>query len=252
MFDIDKWQEIFYTINKNKLRTFLTGFSVAWGIFMLIILLGSGNGLQNAVEYQFRDDAKNSIFIYRGTTSLAYNGLPAGRAIRLDNADYDLVKNNNPNLEYISSRYNIYGNNRIDYNKEYGNYTLRNVHPDHKYIEMTLIKSGRFINNIDIEKFRKVIVIGKFVKEDLFKDKNPLGEYVKVQGIPFKVVGVFEDEGSENEMRSVYIPISTAQKVFGGTTNVHAIAYTLANVDSEKSKKEVQKIKDYPPTITNL
>src|SRR4030043_1197829 len=104
MFDIDKWQEIFSTIKKNKLRTFLTGFSVAWGIFMLIILLGAGNGLQNGVEYQFRGDAVNSIWIYSGLTSLPYQGFQAGRRIQFTLDDYDMVKSSINNVQDISAR----------------------------------------------------------------------------------------------------------------------------------------------------
>ncbi|MFP3861116.1 MAG: ABC transporter permease [Bacteroidales bacterium] len=155
MFDRDRWEEILNTIRQNKLRTFLTGFSVAWGIFMLVILLGSGRGLQNGIEYQFRDDATNSIFIYRGRTAEKHQGLNKGRLIQLDMEDYEWMKNNLSNLQNTSARYNIYGNNKISYKNEYGDFDIRTVHPGYREIEKSIPVKGRFINETDIKNTRK-------------------------------------------------------------------------------------------------
>src|SRR5210317_1681521 len=111
MFDLDKWQEIFATIKKNKLRTFLTGFSVAWGIFMLIILLGSGQGLKNGFENDFRDEAINSIWLWGGETSLPYLGSKPGKKIRMRNSDLEYVKNNLAGVEFITARFNRWNEN---------------------------------------------------------------------------------------------------------------------------------------------
>ena len=131
MFDTDKWQEIFSTIKKNKLRTFLTGFSVAWGIFMLMVLLGSGNGLQHGVEKEFESSATNTIWVWSGQTSLPYKGMKPGRNIQLVNEDYDAVKNAVKGIDKSSSRYNIWGTNTLSYKKQFGSLNVRNIYPDY-------------------------------------------------------------------------------------------------------------------------
>ena len=219
--DRDKWQEIFSTINKNKLRTFLTGFSVAWGIFMLIILLGSGRGLQNGVQHQFADNATNSLWVFQGQTTKPYKGTNAGREIRFTNADYTRTKRLNKHIDHISGRYYV-GSKTISFKNNYGSYNIRAVNPGIKYIENTDITNGRFLNRLDMEHFSKVMVIGDIVRKDLFKNgETPLGKYVKVGNIPFKVIGVFKDAGGNGEMRKVYIPVSTAQRIFNGGNRLH-------------------------------
>jgi putative ABC transport system permease protein len=177
MFDLDKWQEIFATIRKNKLRTFLTGFSVAWGIFMLIVLLGSGNGLQNGVEYQFKSDAVNTIWLNPGSTTMAFKGMKPGRQINFTNEDYNFVKENIPGIEEISARYYFWENRIISYKKQFGSFDLICVHPDMQVIEKIVVDQGRMLNQIDLLRNRKVVIIGLPVKEALFKNgENPLGD----------------------------------------------------------------------------
>lgn len=226
MFDLDKWQEIFATIRKNKLRTFLTGFSVAWGIFMLIVLLGSGNGLQNGIEYQFKSDATNTLWLFPGSTTMAYQGMKPGRQINFTNEDYNFVKENIPGVEEISARYFFWENRIISYKKQFGSFDLICVHPDMQLIEKIVIDQGRMLNQIDQQMHRKVVIIGLPVKEALFKNgENPLGEYIRVNGVPFKVVGVFTDRSDRDEQR-LYLPISTAQMIFNGGTNIHNLTLT--------------------------
>lgn len=244
MFDLDKWQEIFHTIRQNKLRTFLTGFSVAWGIFMLIILLGSGNGLQNGIEYQFRDDATNSIFVYRGRTDKTYKGLNKNRLVQLDMEDYKWIRQNLPSIQNSSARYNIYGDNKISYKSEYGDFSIRTVHPGYKEIEKTMPVKGRFINQMDIQETRKVASIGTKVEEVLFKrGEDPIGKHITINGISFQVVGVFDDEGGDRELRRVYLPITTAQKLFSRDNKVHALMFTTNQVSAEESKQMVQTLR---------
>ncbi len=245
MFDIDKWQEIFSTIQKNKLRTFLTGFSVAWGIFMLIVLLGSGKGLENGIHSNFDADAANSIWIFPGQTSIPYKGIQPGKYVRFTNEDYERLKREINNLERISSRYDIRGNDLISYKNEYGSFGINTVHPDMEFIENSFPIKGRFINNIDIEKSRKVAVIGDLVEEALFKNgKSPIGEYIKIQGIPFKVVGVYsENSNNDGERRRVYIPISTAQMIFDGGNRVNNIALSVKDMTLDESKQFEEKLK---------
>lgn len=225
MFDRDIWQEIFHTLKNNKLRTFLTGFSVGWAIFILVMLLASVNGMQNGFTSQFNDDATNSIFIRPGTTAQAYGGFEAGRRIQLKNDDYQYIKESFPkDVEYISTRY--FSNTTARYKSETGNYSVQAVHPDHQIIEKTLITKGRFFNNADVVNRAKVAVIGRKVAEDLFKDENPLGQFAEFNGLPFRVVGVFTDDGDDNAERGIYAPITTYQRIFGDTNDVHQIVLT--------------------------
>jgi len=235
MFDLDKWQEIFATIRKNKLRTFLTGFSVAWGIFMLIVLLGSGNGLQNGIEYQFKSDAVNTIWLHPGSTTMAFKGMKPGRQINFTNEDYMFVKENIPGVEEISARYYFWENRIISYKKQFGSFDLICVHPDMQVIEKIIIDQGRKLNQIDLLRNRKVVIIGLPVKEALFKNgENPLGEYIRVNGVPFKVVGVFTDRSDRDQQR-LYLPISTAQMIFNGGNKIHNLTITT-NVSVEESE----------------
>jgi len=219
----------------------LTGLSVAWGIFMLVILLGSANGLLNGVTNQFRDDAINSIWIWTDVTSMPYKGLNAGRRIQLKNEDYDYIKQNYPQAQKISSRYGMW-NSPVVFGKEYGNYNVRGAHPDHVYLENSTITEGRFINEDDLKENRKVAVIGRILVDELCKGKNPIGQYVKLQGVSFKVVGIFSDDGNEREERYLYIPIYAAQQIFGGANRVDQLSFTTGDISLEESKQISEKL----------
>lgn len=241
MFDFDKWQEIFETIRKNKLRTFLTAFSVMWGIFMLVVLLGASQGLRNGVEHAFSDDAVNSIWIYSGTTTKAHKGLKPGRDIQFTNADHDKVMRDVNGLEFSSSRYMIW-QSQISYGKEYGSYQTRSVHPGHRIIENTLIKEGRFLLHTDIVKKQKVVIIGEIVYNDLFKGAKALGEYIEISGVPFKIVGIFSDGNNERENKVVYIPISTGQGVFGAGQDIQMFMATTGDAPLERTIEMTEEI----------
>ncbi len=237
MFDLDKWQEIFSTIGKNKLRTILTGFSVAWGIFMLIILLGTGYGLENGVKNQFRSAVTNSVFIRGGNTSIAHEGFQPGRNIQLKNSDYDDIINNFAKVDHISSRFFIRGNVVSSYKNKFATFEVRSVHPDHAFIEHTVIHEGRYISWSDLDEYKKVTCIGTLVRDQLFdKGEDPLGKYIKINGIAFQVVGVFEDEEGDYENRMVYLPITTAQKAFNGQGAVRQILITTGDASVEESQ----------------
>jgi len=244
IFDWDKWQEIFETMKKNRLRTFLTGFSVAWGIFMLIILLGSGNGLENGVRKEFEGDATNTLWINPGQTSVAYKGLKAGRNVQFTNEDFDLVKNEIPNIDKISGRINIWQNNTISYKKEYGNYDIIACHPGYGYYETLDVLTGRFINDDDIRDFRKVVIISTLVRDVLFKGgEEPIGKFIDVSGIPFKVVGVFTDVGGDRDMQRIYLPLSTAQRIFNYGNKINTIGVVMKDIDVEESKLMVEDVR---------
>lgn len=241
MFDRDKWQEILHTISKNKLRTFLTGFSVAWGIFMLIVLLGAGTGLQNGVKDQFKDTATNSLWVFSGQTSIAHDGLQPGRRIQFTNADFDWIDNQLVGAEETSGRYYL-GSSEVVYGSEMGNFQIRTVHPEHQYIEKTITVEGRFLNEIDQEQKRKVVSIGTLVRDAIFPDgENPIGKYIQINGVPFKVVGIFEDEGGENEKEILYLPISTAQMVFNGINVVDMYMFNIPEGSSVEFSKEMER-----------
>ena len=229
MFDVDVWQEIFETLKKNKLRTFLTGFSVAWGIFMLMILLGSGNGLQNGVKEEFASNAVNIMWLWTGETSIPYEGLKEGRPIKFKNDDYTFLKEKSEDLDQVSSRFSLPGNIIYTYKNEYGSFNTSSCHPALKDMEKVNITSGRFINDLDMTDFRKVIVIGENIRKALFKEEDPLGKYLKLNNVPFKVVGVAFDK-KRNDERTAYIPVTTAQRIFNGADRVHSFAVTTKMV----------------------
>jgi putative ABC transport system permease protein len=235
MFDLDKWEEILYTIKKNKLRSFITAFNVAWGIFILIILVGFGSGFQNGVTNQFRDDAVNSIWVFPGTTSEAYKGMKPGRTIRLTNEDYQLVNERLEGVEYSTARYYVSGEFTVRYKNNYSSFTIRACHPDHQYVEKSIILTGRFLNDRDIQEKRKVCVISTKVVDILFKNESPIGEWIEVNGIKYKVVGTYKDDGNEYEMKVIYIPISTAQIAYGAGNDINQIIFTVGDASYKES-----------------
>ena len=236
MLDLDTWQEVLDTVRSNKLRSFLTGFSVAWGIFMLVVLLGSGEGLSHGVEYQFRDDAINSLWIYTGQTSVPYNGLGPGRNVQLTNEDHDEIAGSVPGAEHVTSRFYIRGAVNVSYRQHTGSWDVRAVHPDHRYLERTLVTLGRFLDELDVRQHRKVACIGEPVRRALLGAEPPLGRSLLINGVAFQIVGVFEDEGGEGEMQKIYIPISTAQRAFNGANRVNQIMLTTGEASVPDSQ----------------
>jgi len=241
MFDIDIWQEILATIKKNKMRTFLTGFSVAWGIFMLMILLGSGNGLSNGVAANFMNDAVNAMWIWTGETTIPYEGMKTGRPIQFQNVDQEIVKKV-PGVGVTSGRF-FMGNTRYSYNKESGEYTTITCQPELKDVENLELNEGRFINQIDILQKRKVVVLGADIKTALFKDSTVLGEYVNINKVPFKVIGICKEPGSTKN-RNAYMPLSTAQMIFSGSNRLHNLALTINAETLEESQAIEEQIRN--------
>jgi putative ABC transport system permease protein len=237
MLDVDRWQEIGQVLRRSKLRTALTAFSVAWGIFMLVILLGAGAGLQHGAEYGFRDDATNSIWVYPGRTSVPHEGHAVGRPVRFTNDDHDAVKGAVEGVEHITSRFYLEGQFVVSRGERHASFDVRSCHPDHQYLENTIIVAGRFLNDLDVRERRKVAVLGPTVVAALFAaHEDPLGQWIDVRGIPYRVVGVFEDTGGEGELRKIYVPISTAQMAYNGQNRVHQIMFTLGDADVERSR----------------
>ncbi|MFT6795570.1 MAG: putative ABC transport system permease protein [Maribacter sp.] len=233
MFDLERWQEIFDTIRKNKLRTFLTGLSVASGIFILVILLGFGQGMQNGVAKEFEEDASTSVWVWPGVTTKQYKGLNPGRRIQLRNENYDFAARLlEDEIENKSPRYFV-RNASVNYGKESLAYGVQGVSHQFQFIENAYMSLGRFLNHSDEVNTAKVAVIGNKIKRDIFKDTlSPVGQFLEISGIPFKIVGVYGDVGGEREEERIFIPITTAQKVFNGADYINNISYTLPPVEN--------------------
>ena len=222
MFDIDRWREIFQSINKNRLRSVMSGFTVAFAILLFTLLFGIVSGLSNSFKGAFVDDAQNSMFVRVWKTSKPYKGLQTGRRIQLRNDDYNYVKDEyEDKIQYQSAR--IYKNVSIKYKNEANSYNLRAVHPDHQFLEKTMIDEGRYFNKRDLDEKAKVLVIGRLIKEDLFGQKPALGKRVNVNGISYKIIGIFSDEGGDNEERMAYMPVTTAQMIYGNNDYISQI-----------------------------
>jgi putative ABC transport system permease protein len=221
MFDKDNWQEIFATIKKNKLRTFLTCLGVGWGIFMLVIMLGAGNGLKNGVMQDFSGTATNSFFVWAQKTNKAYKGMQPGRNYHFNNADV-VALSNVPELAIVSPQNQLGGHEQgsnVIRGLKTGNFDVGGVYPNISDIQYIHVTEGRFLNNNDISEKRKVCVIGSRVKEVLFnKDEDAIGKYIRISGVYFKVIGCSTPTGNgdraREESQRVMIPFTTFQNAF--------------------------------------
>lgn len=233
---LDLWQEIFGTIKRNKLRTALTGFAVAWGIFMLIVLLGAGNGLIHAFEKSSSERALNSIRVFPGWTQKAYDGLKEGRYIELDNRDLHDTERLFPEEVIESGAIVNQGGVNISFGSEYINTTLNGVSPNYINIEPVKTAMGRFINEIDIQERRKVIVIHRNSAETLFNKshKEPIGQLLNVGGFAFTVVGTYGDMGDQGE-QGAFIPFSTLQTIYNKGDKLRSIIFTTKGLDDVKT-----------------
>jgi len=219
MFSRDNWKEIFETIQKNKLRTFLSGFTVALGILIFVVLYGFGNGLINTFDEFFSDDATNTFFIFPGRTSMPYKGYKSGRRIEFDNSDLaDIEKNFTLFTEYVSPR--VDRNGLVKYKNESNNYTTRGVSESYQFAEKTIMMKGRYLNREDVKNKTKYAVVGRLVEKDLFGIENSLGEYIDISGSAFKIIGVFQDDAGDDEERRIYIPYTTRQLIEKNTDKV--------------------------------
>ena len=237
MFDWDKWLEIFESLRRHKLRTFLTALSVWWGIFMLIILLGAGNGLENSAEHSFADEATNSLWMWGGRTSQEYQGLPPGRFIGFDNDDFISLVKEIPEIADLTGRLFMGGANQVRYKNKSLSFNIRGIHPAFQIVENVTVVDGRYINDQDVREGRKVCVIGQIVKESFFdKNESVIGKEVTINDIGFTIIGEFTDQWV-NMGRNVYIPISTCQILNGSTDRIHNL---IANLDVRNLKESQQ------------
>jgi putative ABC transport system permease protein len=225
MFDIDRWREIFESIRSNVLRTILSGFTVALGLYIFIVLFGIGTGLKNAFTKGFARDATNLISIFTGRTTIAYEGLQTDRKVILQNQDYENVLKTVPeNVEYSSQNYTA--GMTVKYGKESGSYQVKGSQPDDQFIEQRQVLDGRYINAGDINQKQKVAVIGRMVQRDLIKDGTAVGKDLNMNGTMFKIIGVVSDDGGDFEERNITIPITTLQQLKKGSDTLSGIAIT--------------------------
>ncbi len=213
MFKRDQWEEIIYTISKNKLRTALSGFTIALGVFIFVVLFGFGNGLKNGFSNFFMNDNDIRVMrIFPTKTFIPYRGLKSQRQIRFENEDLKIIKENfGDYIDGISPRLNR--NFLAIYKNQSNNFGVRGVSPEYTKIEKIGILSGRFLNQNDINGRYKHAVIGNLIKQELFKSENPINKFVILNGTPFKVIGVFEDVDGDNEEKTFYVPYTSIQSI---------------------------------------
>jgi len=248
MFDKDRWTEVYMALKSNKMRTFLTAFGVFWGIFMLIIMLGSGKGLENGVYYGMGDFATNSVFVWAQPTTKAYKGFKQGRRYHFDNSDTRAILDNIPEIKLLAPRIQARGgdgNNNVVRGLKTGAFSILGDVPDVNKIDPVNMYSGRFLNEIDLLKTRKVAVIGKRVNEVLFEYDDAVGEYIKINGIFFQVIGVFHSMHSQGwgewQDQCVFIPFTTLQKTYNYGTRVGH--YSITSKDNYTASYVEDKVK---------
>jgi putative ABC transport system permease protein len=209
-----------------------------------MVLLGSGNGLQNGVADQFSGDAVNSLWLWTGRTSIPFEGMKKGRPIRLTDEDHTFLRDKVDGIVELSSRFYLPGNMVYSYGNEYGTFSTHAIHPSMQIVDGHKILEGRYINDIDIQNHRKVIVIGDGVKKALFKKNEPIGKYIKINKTLFKVVGVYT-EGNDREQSTSLIPVTTGQRIFNGGNRVHSFGMSTKMVNShEEAEKITQNIRE--------
>ena len=227
MFDLDRWTEIWVTITRNKTRSLLTCFGVFWGILMLVILLGSGRGMQNGIMRSVNGFATNSAFFFADRTSESYKGFNKGRQWNMRNRDVESIRREVKELSAISPI--IWGNSsdkNIVYGMMSGTFNVKGVHPDYFQIETQKLFHGRLLNEVDERERRKVCLIGTKVKEVLFKEEDPCGSYIRVNGIYYQVVGVVQQRASGVNIggrseECVFLPFSTMQQTLNQGDIIH-------------------------------
>ena len=232
--------EIWTSVRRNKLRTFLTGFSVAWGIFMLVILLGSGNGLKNGVLANFDDYATNSIDLGGGQTSKPWMGYEKGRRIRMRNSDLEILRREFPEVEEVAAN-SWFSGHKATYGREFTQVWLHGSLPKVQQIEGIKLSAGRFINEADVKNYRKVIVIDEPMRRILFKGADPVGKQIKVGALVFTVIGIEKGDAQRNNS-SCHIPLTTGQLMYKGNDPiVNNAIITVRDIDTDEQMEDFEK-----------
>ena len=222
MLDVDGWQEIWITLRHNKLRSILTACGVFWGIFMLILMLGFGNGLERGVRQNMFGFATNSVFIGGDQTSKAYRGMQPARHITFRAEDMTAIRQKVPEVALLAPRNQLggwHGSYNVSRGTRSGGFTISGDYPEIQHIMTFTLEDGRFLNHLDIEDERKVAVIGARVREQLFAPgEEPIGQHIEIRGVYFTVVGEFRPRGSsemaDRDASTIFVPFSTFAKAF--------------------------------------
>ena len=249
MFDLDKWQEIWMTISRNKTRSIFTAFGVFWGILMLTILLGTGNGLENGMMSNIEGFATNSCFFFSENTTVNYKGFKKGRQWNMHNSDIKVIKANVPEIKYLAPM--LFGNsseNNTVRGDKAGTYSVRGCYPDYAHVEEQKMMYGRYINDVDIQDKRKVCFIGKNIYNDLFKPgENPIGKVIRSNGIYYTVIGVgsglsnIQIGGRSDDL--VILPFTTMQSAYNQGDIIHFMAAVAKDdIDASYIEKEIKNI----------
>jgi len=246
MFSRDNWNEILEALTANWFRTLLTAFGVLWGIFILVILLAAGKGLENGVKQGFGGIATNTMFMWTQTPSKPYKGLPKGRNYNFKTGDVEAIWQNVPDLRFVSPRNQLGGfggNNNVVRGLKTGAYNVYGDYPEVIQQEPMDITSGRFINQSDIKDNRKVAVIGEGVKREMYEaNEEVIGSYIKIQGVNFLVIGTYKKKGNNNGnaeegQKQIYVPFTAFSQAFNMGDRVGWMAITALDGTSITSVK---------------
>lgn len=228
----DLIQEILASMRTNRMRTLLTGFAISWGIFILVVLLACGNGLNNGMMENFSSMSKNTVSLYPGVTSMPHKGLQKGRIIRFTVSDVEFLRSNLEKCSDFAPVYNLW-NGTVECADIQINAVVTGVNPDYGLLRTFRIEAGRFINDIDMAQHRKVAVIPPDVSAKFFASPaDAVGKWVKLSnGVLFQIVGVYKDKG-RSWRPTVYVPLATANLIYNPSGDVHEVSYVLSGVET--------------------
>ena len=245
MFDLDRYKEIWQTITRNRMRSILTGFGVAWGIFMYVVMMGLSNGIENGINSMITDMPTNAIFFYPNTTSMEYMGYNSGRYWSITSKDIEVIKKKVPEVEYISGGVYSSSEGKTVRGERSGTYSVRGIDNSHQKISPSPIIYGRYINDFDMQEKRKVCVVGHKMYEELFdRGENPIGESITVDGVSFRVVGVVRpNENTGNGSNTAYIPTVTLQQIYNMGDVIHTLSLSAYDhIDATQVEEKVKTI----------
>ncbi|MEM9000672.1 MAG: ABC transporter permease [Bacteroidota bacterium] len=246
MFDRDRWKEILEVLTTNWFRTVLTAFGVFWGIFILLLLLAAGKGLENGIRKDFGDIATNTMFMWTRRTTKAHEGLPKNRRFEFEREDVQLIRDNVPNLRFISPRNQLggfsSGGNNVVRGLKTGAFDVYGDYPEIINQEPMKITSGRFVNYNDIYERRKVAIIGQGVRNELYhRGEEVIGTYIKIQGVNFLVIGTYKKTDNDNDIgdqKEIYVPFTAFSQAFNRGEEVGWMAITAIDGSSISELKD--------------